>query len=172
MHVYAASLAPDWSVRKATSSDNTERTPRSGAVHGWDNILSRPRRTQCRGGGLALIYLTHVTCEESLPRHIALLPPNVLSLRLTWKLLSFGDSYESIVSAKTLQIVPPVTAWRPVSPTLYSSLLQKRHYFAVPIFQSRDRHTHPFQPCNRLQQRDCSVGSPPKAQVVLLHRRH
>ena len=32
MHVSAASLAPDWPVRKATPSDNTERTALSGAV--------------------------------------------------------------------------------------------------------------------------------------------
>ena len=32
MHVSAASLAPDWPVGKATPSDNTERTARSGAV--------------------------------------------------------------------------------------------------------------------------------------------
>ena len=32
MNVSAASLAPDSSVRKATPSDNTERTARSGAV--------------------------------------------------------------------------------------------------------------------------------------------
>ena len=46
MNVSAASLAPDSSVRKATPSDNTERTARSGAVvhcarHGLDkNIVS------------------------------------------------------------------------------------------------------------------------------------
>ena len=46
MHVSAASLAPDSSVRKATPSDNTERTARSGAV--VETIfLSRPRRAQC-----------------------------------------------------------------------------------------------------------------------------
>ena len=32
MHVSAASLAPDWPAGKATPSDNTERTARSGAV--------------------------------------------------------------------------------------------------------------------------------------------
>ena len=49
MHVSAASLAPDWSVRKATPSDNTERTARSGAV--VETIyLSRPRRAQCIDG--------------------------------------------------------------------------------------------------------------------------
>ena len=32
MHISAASLAPDWSVRKATPSDNTERTAHSGTV--------------------------------------------------------------------------------------------------------------------------------------------
>ena len=47
MNVSAASLAPDSSVRKATPSDITERTARSGAV--VETIfLSRPRRAQCR----------------------------------------------------------------------------------------------------------------------------
>ena len=46
MNVSAASLAPDSSVRKATPSDITERTARSGAV--VETIfLSRPRRAQC-----------------------------------------------------------------------------------------------------------------------------
>ena len=46
MNVSAASLAPDSSVCKATPSDNTERTARSGAV--VETIfLSRPRRAQC-----------------------------------------------------------------------------------------------------------------------------
>ena len=46
MDVSAASLAPDWPVCKATPSDNTERTARSGAV--VETIfLSRPRRAQC-----------------------------------------------------------------------------------------------------------------------------
>ena len=49
MNVSAASLAPDSSVRKATPSDNTERTARSGAV--VETIfLSRPRRAQCISG--------------------------------------------------------------------------------------------------------------------------
>ena len=48
MNVSAASLAPDSSVRKATPSDITERTARSGAV--VETIfLSRPRRAQCSG---------------------------------------------------------------------------------------------------------------------------
>ena len=43
---FAASLAPDWPVRKTTPSDNTERTARSGEV--VDTIfLSRPRCAQC-----------------------------------------------------------------------------------------------------------------------------
>ena len=47
MNVSAASLAPDSSVRKATPSDITERTARSGAV--VETIfLSRPRRAQCK----------------------------------------------------------------------------------------------------------------------------
>ena len=46
MNVSAASLAPDSSVRKATPSDNTERTARSGAVV-ETIVLSRPRRAQC-----------------------------------------------------------------------------------------------------------------------------
>ena len=46
MNVSAASLAPDSSVRKATPSDISERTARSGAV--VETIfLSRPRRAQC-----------------------------------------------------------------------------------------------------------------------------
>ena len=46
MNVSATSLAPDSSVRKATPSDITERTARSGAV--VETIfLSRPRRAQC-----------------------------------------------------------------------------------------------------------------------------
>ena len=46
MNVSAASLAPDLSVRKATPSDITERTVRSGAV--VETIfLSRPLRAQC-----------------------------------------------------------------------------------------------------------------------------
>ena len=54
MHVSAASLAPDWSVRKATPRDNTEKTARSGAV--VETIfLSRPRRAQCKSApGYAL----------------------------------------------------------------------------------------------------------------------
>ena len=45
MHVSAAWLAPDWPVRKATPSDNKERTARSGAA--VETIfLSRPRRAQ------------------------------------------------------------------------------------------------------------------------------
>ena len=45
-HVSATSLAPDWPVHKATPSDNTERTARSGAV--VETIfLWRPRRAQC-----------------------------------------------------------------------------------------------------------------------------
>ena len=48
MNVSAASPAPDSSVRKATPSDNTERTAPSGAV--VETIfLSRPRRAQCIG---------------------------------------------------------------------------------------------------------------------------
>ena len=46
MNVSAASLAPDSSVRKATPSDITERTARSGAVV-ETIVLSRPRRAQC-----------------------------------------------------------------------------------------------------------------------------
>ena len=47
MHVSAASLAPDSSVHKATPSDNSERTARSGTV--VETIfLSRPWRVQCR----------------------------------------------------------------------------------------------------------------------------
>ena len=46
MNVSAASLAPDSSVRKATPSDITERTARSGAVV-ETMFLSRPRRAQC-----------------------------------------------------------------------------------------------------------------------------
>ena len=46
MHVSAASLAANWSVRKATPSDNTERTARSGAVV-ETTFLSRPQRAQC-----------------------------------------------------------------------------------------------------------------------------
>ena len=47
MNVSAASLAPDSSVRKATPSDNTERTARSGAV--VETIfLSRLLRAQCK----------------------------------------------------------------------------------------------------------------------------
>ena len=50
MNVSAASLAPDSSVRKATPSDITERTARSGAV--VETIfLSRPRRAQCKQRG-------------------------------------------------------------------------------------------------------------------------
>ena len=50
MNVSAASLAPDSSVRKATPSDITERTARSGAV--VETIfLSRPRRAQCTKSG-------------------------------------------------------------------------------------------------------------------------
>ena len=46
MNVSAASLAPDSSVRKATPSDITERTARSGAV--VETIfLSRLRRAHC-----------------------------------------------------------------------------------------------------------------------------
>ena len=46
MNVSAASLAPDSSVCKATPSDITGRTARSGAV--VETIfLSRPRRAQC-----------------------------------------------------------------------------------------------------------------------------
>ena len=46
LNVSAISLTPDWSVRKATPSDNTERTARSGAV--VETIfLSRPWRAQC-----------------------------------------------------------------------------------------------------------------------------
>ena len=46
MNVSDASLAPDSSVRKATPSDITERTARSGAV--VETIfLSRPQRAQC-----------------------------------------------------------------------------------------------------------------------------
>ena len=46
MNVSAASLATDSSVRKATPSDITERTARSGAV--VETIfLSRQRRAQC-----------------------------------------------------------------------------------------------------------------------------
>ena len=45
-HVSATSLAPDWPVHKATPSDNTERTARSGAV--VETIfLWTPRRAQC-----------------------------------------------------------------------------------------------------------------------------
>ena len=52
MHVSAASLAPDRPVRKATPSNNTERTARSGAA--VETIfLSRPRRAQCN----VFIYL-------------------------------------------------------------------------------------------------------------------
>ena len=47
MHVSAASFAPDRPVHKATPSDNTERTARSGAV--TETIfLSRPQHAQCR----------------------------------------------------------------------------------------------------------------------------
>ena len=47
MNVSAASLALDSSVRKATPSDITERTARSGAV--VETIfLSRPLRAQCK----------------------------------------------------------------------------------------------------------------------------
>ena len=46
MNVSTASLAPDLSVRKATPSDNMERTARSGAVV-ETIVLSRPRRAQC-----------------------------------------------------------------------------------------------------------------------------
>ena len=46
MNVSDASRAPDSSVRKATPSDITERTARSGAVI-ETIVLSRPRRAQC-----------------------------------------------------------------------------------------------------------------------------
>ena len=47
--------APDSSVRKATPSDNTERTARSGAVV-ETIVLSRPRRAQC------MTYSTMYNC--------------------------------------------------------------------------------------------------------------
>ena len=57
MQVSAASLAPDRPVRKATPSDNTERTARSGAV--VETIfLSRPRRAQCS------VWLTRRTIPQ------------------------------------------------------------------------------------------------------------
>ena len=58
MHVSAATLAPDWSVRKATPTDNTERTALSGAVD--ETIyLSRPRHAQCNNIGLWLYIAIH-----------------------------------------------------------------------------------------------------------------
>ena len=46
MHVSATLLAPDWPVRKATPSDDTARTARSGTVV-KTIFLSRPWRAQC-----------------------------------------------------------------------------------------------------------------------------
>ena len=60
MNVAAASLAPDSSVRKATPSDNTERTARSGAV--VETIfLSRPLRAQCRPLAAVIICTVQLT---------------------------------------------------------------------------------------------------------------
>ena len=59
VHISAASLAPDRPVRKATPSDNTERTARSGAVV-ETLYLSRPHRAQCRVTAVSNSYSTKV----------------------------------------------------------------------------------------------------------------
>ena len=60
MNVSAASLAPDSSVHKATPSDITERTARSGAV--VETIfLSRPRHAQCTRCGACSIAVMCVS---------------------------------------------------------------------------------------------------------------
>ena len=72
---FDASLAPDSSVRKATPSDITERTARSGAVV-EAIFLSRPRRAQCMRTSAQLIFASARNKPRARNRAPHTCPPN------------------------------------------------------------------------------------------------
>ena len=136
MNVSAASLAPDSSVRKATPSDNTERTARSGAV--VETIfLSRPLRAQCNS---LVSYRTPLLFPQCTDPCLSLsssrgnpVKPHSTSFRLTIGtvnchttcqqscLLSMKDSVTRTKS-RTLLSDPVCTVYAPMSSRHWSSV--------------------------------------------------
>ena len=125
MHISAASLAPDWSVRKVTPSDNTERTARSGAVvetiFCQDHDVRSVMHTVCSDVIAELCMTLH--CEAACGVDLFL----VLCLTLWWHWFDLQQPVRAAAPLPTAGLAPaPPPPVHPPAPTRPSPGRQQR----------------------------------------------